>query len=173
MSPWYGSGMTPASVRDRLSVISPRLALSQAGGTPPVMPPITSDNVTLQCPRADGSGASFQVYTLAEFDDQRQPVTQQLTVGVNSQPALLDIQFGTYTVANQTFSVDPNGRDVKIQTKAPRGTVASATVRIRDGRQDPQSGLPVEFLVNITLTSAPGVPPTIELVTKFPGVTLP
>ena len=137
------------------------------------MPPTTSDNVTLQCPRADGSGAAFEVYTLAQFDDQRQPVAATLTAAVNSQPGIVDVQIGTYNASTQVFTVDANGKDVKVQTKAPRGTISAATVRIRDGRQDPQSGLPVEFVVNITLTSAPGVPPTIELVSKQPVVTLP
>lgn len=135
--------------------------------------PTTSDSVTLQCPRADGSGASFEVYTLAQFDDQRVPVTAQLTAAVNSQPSLVGVQIGTYNAGTQVFTVDPNGKDVKVQTIAPKpGNIGSATVKIRDGRQNPD-GSPVEFIVNITFTTPPGVPPTIELVSKQPVVTLP
>lgn len=134
--------------------------------------PTTNDAVTLQCPRADGSGASFQVYTLAQFDDQRQPVTAQLQVAVNSQPSLMQVTVGTYTPSTQVFTPDANGKDVQIKTIAVRPVnISTATVRIRDGRLD--GGSPVEFVVNVTLVSPPGVPPTIELVTKHPLVTLP
>src|SRR5262249_4422211 len=138
------------------------------------MPPITSDSVILQCPRADGSGAAFEVYTLAQFDDQRQPVTAQLTVAVNSQPSIVSALVGTYNASNQTFSADPNGKDVKVQTIAPKpSNLTGSVVKIRDGRQNPADGSPVEFVVNVTFASPPGVPPTIELVTKQPVVTLP
>lgn len=136
------------------------------------MPPTTSDNVTLQCPRADGTGASFQVYTLAQFDDQRLPVAAQLQVAVNSQPSLMAVTVGTYNPGTQVFTPDVNGKDVQVKTIAVRPVnISSATVKIRDGRID--NGSPVEFVVNVTLTSPPGVPQTIELVTKHPLVTLP
>lgn len=126
----------------------------------------TSDSVTLQSPRADGSGAAFVVYTLAQFDDQRNPVTAALTVAVNSQPTLVSAQVGTYNAATQAFTVDPNGHDVKLQTIAPKpGNISGVNIKVRDGRQN-QDGTPVEFAVAVTLVAPPGVPPTIEFTNK-------
>jgi len=136
--------------------------------------PITSDNVTLQCPRADGSGFAFEVYTLAQFDDQRLPVTANLTVGVNSQPTIVSVAIGTYDAANQTFTPSATGKDVKVQTIAPKpSTITGSVVKIRDGRQNPSDGSPLEFVINVAFSSPPSVPPTIELVSKQPVVTQP
>ncbi len=137
------------------------------------MPPITSDSITLQCPRADGSGAAFEVYTLAQFDDQRVPVTTPLTVAVNSQPTIISVAIGTFNTSTQIFTADPNGKDVKVQTIAPKpGNLSGSNVKIRDGRTN-TDGSPVEFAVAITYSTPPSVPPTIELVSKQPIVTLP
>lgn len=137
------------------------------------MPPTIQDSITLQCPRTDGSGFSFQVYTLAQFDEFRGPVNANLSIAVQSQPTLVSAQIGTYVPGTQTFTVDPAGKDVKVQTIAPKPANTSiAAVKIRDGRQNPD-GSPVEFVVNITLVTPPAVPPTIELVTKHPLITAP
>ena len=137
------------------------------------MPPTTSRDVTLQCPRADGTGASFVVYTLAQFDDQRLPVSNPLNVAVQSRPELVSVQIGTYNVSTQVFTPAPSGKDVKLQTIAPKPPgISSAVVRIRDGRTNPDGTFP-EFLVNVALVTPPAVPPTIELVTEQPVVTLP
>lgn len=114
------------------------------------------------------------VYTLAQFDDQRQPVNANLNVGVNSQQALVSVAIGTYDVANQTFTPSATGKDVKVQTIAPKPTnIATSVVKIRDGRQNPSDGSPVEFVINVTFSTPPAVPPTIELVSKQPVVTQP
>lgn len=137
------------------------------------MPPIISDSVTLQCPRSDGSGAALEVYTLAQFDDQRLPVTAALTIAINTQPSVISALVGTFDVPSQTFTADPTGKSVKVQTIAPKpSNLTGSLVRVRDGRQNPD-GSPVEFVVNITYVTPPSVPPTIELVSKQPVVTLP
>lgn len=137
------------------------------------MPPITSDTITLQCPRADGSGFAFEVYTLAQFDDQRLPVNAPLIVAVNSQPTIVSVTIGTYDAGTQIFTPAANGKDVKVQTIAPKpAPITGSVAKIRDGRQNPD-GSPVEFVININLVTPPAVPPTIELVSKQSIVTTP
>jgi hypothetical protein len=112
------------------------------------------------------------VYTLAQFDDQRLPVTNPLTPAVQSQPTIVSALIGTYDVGTQVFTPNAAGKDLKLQTIAPKPvSTSSAVVRVRDGRLNGSN--PVEFVVNITLTTPPAVPPTIELVTEQPVVTLP
>jgi len=137
------------------------------------MPPITSDNVTLQCPRADGSGFAFEIYSLAQFDDQRLPVNLPLTVAVNSQPTIVSGTIGVYDVNTQVFTPNAAGKDLKVQTIAPKpSNLSGSLLQIRDGRQNPD-GSPVQFTVNVTYATPPAVPPTIERVSKQPIVTTP
>lgn len=105
--------------------------------------PTRTASISLFCPFADGAGSQSQTVPLADFDAEHHSVPAPTwVINLNNQPALLDA------------SVDSAGI-VKIKTKAPRGSVVSATVKISDGRTLIDGSPTPLFVVSVALSDRP------------------